>query len=59
MTEPLSDTRTGATFGEVVPLRSHSTSAIEKQVRRFLREAGYPVAKRGVLCHHPDEERSS
>jgi len=58
MTEPLIDARTGATFGDVVPLRSHSTSAIEKQVRRFLREAGYPVAKRGVLCHHPDEGKT-
>ena len=58
MTEPLTDARTGATFGEAVPLRSHSTSAIEKQVRRFLRDAGYPVAKRGVLCHHPDEGKT-
>lgn len=58
MTEQMIDARTGATFGDVVPLRSHSTSAIEKQVRRFLREAGYPVAKRGVLCHHPDEGKT-
>lgn len=58
MTEPLTDPRTGQTFGDVVPLRSHETSAIEKQVRRFLREAAYPVSKRGVLCHHPDEGKT-
>ena len=59
MTEPAIDPHTQRTFGDVVPLRSHETSAIEKQVRRFLRDAGYAMAKRGVLCHHPDEARRS
>ncbi|CUR58026.1 hypothetical protein NOCA2480063 [metagenome] len=53
MTEPATDPDTQKTFGDVVPPRSHETSAIEKQVRGFLRDAGYAVPKRGVLCQHP------
>lgn len=50
------DPHTGRTFGDVVPARSTASSKIEKQVRDFLAEAGYPIPERavGVLCHHTD-----
>lgn len=57
VSQTAADPRTGKTFGELVPPRTHETSVIERGVRDFLIDAGYPVTKRrtGILCHHPDE----
>lgn len=52
---------TGPTFGDVVSATHRPTSKVENNVKDFLREAGFRVAKgpMGVVCHHPDEGRHS
>lgn len=45
------------TFGDVMPLRKHEASAVERRVRTFLKERGYPAHKQAVLVHHPDPKR--
>jgi hypothetical protein len=57
--QPLVDSWTGATFGDVVPPRNFMSSKLEDQVRAYLVEAGYPVAERqGILCYHPDKGKN-
>lgn len=60
MNEPRLDHHTGKTFGDLVPPRSHETSVIERRVRDFLVDAGYPITSEsvGILCHHPEERHS-
>lgn len=47
----------GKTFGDVMPLRNHEASVVERGVRTFLKEHGFPARKQAVLVHHPDPER--
>lgn len=44
----------GKTFGDVMPLRNHEASAIERGVKTFLKERGFPSRKQAVLVHHPN-----
>lgn len=36
----------GKTFGDVVPVRNHETSVLERGVRTFLKEHGFPARSR-------------
>ena len=47
----------GRTFGDVMPLRNHEASTVERSVRTFLKEHGFPARKQAVLVHHPDPVR--